>query len=141
MATCDECGEYENLPYQCRRCGRTFCGEHRLPGEPTTVPGLGEWDDPGGVFDSGFDDGVADDTRGTAGSADGIAGRVKGRVERETRTGGLVSYVRGNATYVLLAAMWLTFVAQWIAIGVAASSFTTDCSSSSRTRSSTCGPG
>ena len=31
MATCDECGKHENMPYQCRRCGDTFCAEHRLP--------------------------------------------------------------------------------------------------------------
>ncbi|WP_299335309.1 AN1-type zinc finger domain-containing protein, partial [Haloplanus sp.] len=48
MATCDECGEHENLPYQCRRCGDTFCGEHRLP-ENHNCPGLNEWDDPSGV--------------------------------------------------------------------------------------------
>ncbi len=115
MATCDECGEYENLPYQCRRCGKTFCGEHRLP-ENHDCPGLSEWNDPGGVFDSGFDESVNDP--GGSGEADGVAGRVKRRVARETGTGGLVSYFRGNATYVILAAMWLTFVAQWIALFV-----------------------
>ena len=116
MATCDVCGEYENLPYQCRRCGRTFCADHRLP-ENHDCPGLGEWSDPGGVFNSGFDDSVDGGSEPTANTG-GIAGRVRNRVDRETNTGGLVSYVRGNATYVLLATMWLTFVAQWIAIGV-----------------------
>ena len=114
MATCDVCGEYENLPYQCKRCGKTFCADHRLP-ENHNCPGLAEWDDPGGVFDSGFDGSV--DAGGSGGGSNngsgGVTGRVKQRIERETSTGGLVSYVRGNATYVLLAAMWVTFVAQW----------------------------
>jgi hypothetical protein len=57
MATCDECGKHENLPYQCQRCGSTFCAEHRLP-ENHDCPGLNGWDDPAGVFDSGFDDSV-----------------------------------------------------------------------------------
>ncbi|GAA0507504.1 hypothetical protein SAMN04488066_101319 [Halorubrum aquaticum] len=113
MATCDECGEYENLPYQCRRCGRTFCADHRLP-ENHDCPGLSEWNDPGGVFDSGFDDGVEGGNRGD----DGVAGRVKRRIERETGTGGLLGYFRGNATYAILAAMWITFLAQWIALFV-----------------------
>ena len=49
MAECDECGEYENLPYQCHRCGQTFCAEHRLP-ENHDCPGLNdEWNDPDGI--------------------------------------------------------------------------------------------
>ncbi|WP_418284339.1 rhomboid family intramembrane serine protease [Halorubrum sp. DTA46] len=113
MATCDVCGEYENLPYQCRRCGKTFCADHRLP-ENHNCPGLAEWDDPGGVFDSGFDDGVENRAGGGGGGEPaGVATRVKQRVERETSTGGVVSYFRGNVTYVLLAAMWITFAAQW----------------------------
>jgi len=114
MATCDVCGEYENLPYQCKRCGQTFCGEHRLP-ENHDCPGLSQWNDPGGVFDSGHDDVV--DVGGSVGSGESSAGvvdRVKRRVDRETSTGGLVSYFRGNATYALLAAMWITFLAQWV---------------------------
>ncbi|MUW14560.1 rhomboid family intramembrane serine protease [Halorubrum sp. CBA1125] len=110
MATCDVCGEYENLPYQCKRCGQTFCAEHRLP-ENHDCPGLSEWNDPGGVFDSGFDDSV--EAGDGAGNSGGVTERVKRRIASETSTGGLVSYVRGNATYVLLGLMWLTFVAQW----------------------------
>ena len=128
MATCDECGEYENLPYQCRRCGKTFCGEHRLP-ENHDCPGLSEWNDPGGVFesDTSAGSGGAGGTGGAraagpggnpGGESDGAVGRVKRRIQREMRTGGLVSYFRGNATYVLLALMWLTFVAQWVALFV-----------------------
>ena len=31
MSRCDECGKQENMPYQCRHCGGTYCAEHRLP--------------------------------------------------------------------------------------------------------------
>src|SRR3989344_6060873 len=32
MARCDYCGETINeLPWTCKRCGQTFCGNHRLP--------------------------------------------------------------------------------------------------------------
>jgi hypothetical protein len=103
MATCDECGEHENLPYQCRRCGDTFCGEHRLP-ENHDCPGLNEWDDPSGVFDSGFDDSVRD--RGGASSA--------GYLDRLTGTGGVLGYFRGNMSYTLLGVMWLTFALQYL---------------------------
>ncbi|RDI71251.1 rhomboid family intramembrane serine protease [Halopelagius longus] len=97
MATCDECGKHENLPYQCRRCGNTFCAEHRLP-ENHDCPGLSEWDDPSGVFDSGFDDSVADE-----------GGRTSGVLDRLTGTGGPLGYFRGNMAYTFLALMWVTF--------------------------------
>jgi hypothetical protein len=111
MAKCDACGKDENLPYQCRRCGRTFCGEHRLP-ENHDCPGLNEWNDPAGVFDSGFDDSV--DTRG---------GRSKGVLDRLTSTGGPLGYFRGNMSYVFLGLMWITFAFQFLAqvIGVSPS--------------------
>ncbi|GAB6878937.1 rhomboid family intramembrane serine protease [Halorubrum gandharaense] len=124
MATCDECGEYENLPYQCRRCGKTFCGEHRLP-ENHDCPGLAEWNDPGGVFESDTNAGGGGGTgrsatgaRGSGSGSAGAVGRIKRRIERETSTGGFAGYFRGNATYVLLALMWLTFVAQLVVIAV-----------------------
>ncbi|AUX07734.1 rhomboid family protein [Halalkaliarchaeum desulfuricum] len=113
MATCDECGEYENLPYQCHRCGRTFCANHRLP-ENHDCPGLDEWNDPGGVFDSGFDDSVQDRGGPSSGGGSGFGTRVKRRVERETSTGGLVSYFRGNMTFVFLGLMWVTFFLQFL---------------------------
>ncbi|ELZ43913.1 AN1-type Zinc finger protein [Halorubrum coriense DSM 10284] len=117
MATCDVCGEYENLPYQCKRCGQTFCAEHRLP-ENHNCPGLAEWDDPGGVFDSGFNESVEGGSAGggaeARGGGGGVVDRVKRRVDRETSTGGLVSYFRGNATYTILLAMWVTFLAQLV---------------------------
>ena len=124
MATCDVCGEYENLPYQCKRCGQTFCAEHRLP-ENHNCPGLAEWDDPGGVFDSGFDESVEGDDGGGArgggrtvrtggAGGGGVVDRVKRRIDRETSTGGFVSFFRNNATYAILAAIWITFLAQLI---------------------------
>ncbi len=106
MAECDECGEYENLPYQCHRCGETFCADHRLP-ENHDCPGLNEWNDPGGVFDSGFDDSVQ-----TGGSSEGVADRVRSRIDRHTSTGGALGYFRGNMTYTFLGLMWLTFAFQ-----------------------------
>ncbi len=36
---CDICGEEERLPFKCRYCGGTFCGNHRLP-ENHDCPGL-----------------------------------------------------------------------------------------------------
>ncbi|MFB6109238.1 MAG: rhomboid family intramembrane serine protease [Haloplanus sp.] len=99
MAQCDECGRHENLPYQCRRCGGTFCAEHRLP-ENHDCPGLDQWDDPSGVFDSGFDDSV----QSTGGSS--------GFLDRLTGTGGPLGYFRGNVAYLFLALMWVTFALQ-----------------------------
>ena len=96
MAKCDECGKYENLPYQCRRCGQTFCAEHRLP-ENHDCPGLNDWNDPQGVFGSG-------------GGAETATSRRTGTTSGLTRV--WRSYFRGNLTYVFLALMWLTFVAQ-----------------------------
>ena len=121
MATCEECGEYAELPYQCKRCGESFCADHRLP-ENHDCPGLAGWNDPGGVFDSGFDDGVAGGPAGgtasRAGDADGVVDRLRRRVDRATGAGGVVGYVRNNATYAILLAMWVTFVAQWVALFV-----------------------
>ncbi|MEA1930117.1 MAG: rhomboid family intramembrane serine protease [Euryarchaeota archaeon] len=106
MAKCDACGSHENMPYQCRRCGQTFCAAHRLP-ENHDCPGLDEWNDPGGVFDSGFDDSV--ESRGRTSKAKGIVDKVTG-------TGGPLSYFRGNMAYTMLAAMWITFLLQWFTI-------------------------
>ena len=100
MAKCDACGKDENLPYQCRRCGRTFCGEHRLP-ENHDCPGLNDWNDPSGVFESDFDDSV--EKRGS---------RSKGLVDRVTSTGGPLGYFRGNMSYLFLGLMWVTFALQ-----------------------------
>ena len=90
------------MPYQCRHCGGTFCAEHRLP-ENHSCPGLNNWEDPGGVFDSGFDDSVVDE----GGSSSGVAARLG-----LDRPGGPLGYFRGNMTYVFLGAMWVTFALQ-----------------------------
>ena len=96
MATCDECGEQENMPYECRRCGGSFCSEHRLP-ENHDCPGL-EWNDPVGVFDQAEEQG-----RSSGGGGAGIRRRAHSLWR---------SYVRGNATFVFLLAMWVTWVTQ-----------------------------
>lgn len=101
MATCDVCGKHVNMPYKCRRCGGVYCGEHRLP-ENHDCAGLGEWNDPGGVFDSGFDDSVQGQERG------GILGGIL-----DTGPGSALGYVRGNVAYTFLALMWLTFLLQF----------------------------
>ena len=104
MATCDECGKHENLPYQCNRCGHTFCAEHRLP-ENHDCPGLDKWNDPSGVFNSGFDDSVRN--RGSSAGSRSVLTRLTG-------TGGPLGYFRGNMTYVFLGAMWITFALQYL---------------------------
>jgi len=113
MATCDECGTYENLPYQCHRCGQSFCADHRLP-ENHDCPGLNEWNDPSGVFDSGFDGSVETSNGGrTVGSGGGgVAERVREGVRGATSTGGFMAYFRGNLTYLFLGLMWVAFLLQ-----------------------------
>ncbi|PSP80105.1 rhomboid family intramembrane serine protease [Halobacteriales archaeon QS_1_68_20] len=106
MATCDQCGAEENLPYQCRHCGGTYCSEHRLP-ENHDCPGLKQWNDPQGVFDSGFDDTVRDDLQD---ESSGLADRLP----VDTGPGGFFAYFRGNVTFLFLALMWATFMLQWI---------------------------
>jgi membrane associated rhomboid family serine protease len=106
MATCDVCGSNENMPYNCRHCGGTFCGEHRLP-ESHGCPGLEDWNDPSGVFDSGFDDSV--DNRGGQ-SSDWLSGLI------DTGTGGPLGYFRGNMTFVFLGLMFITYGLQWVVL-------------------------
>ena len=110
MAKCDVCSRDESMPYSCRYCGGTFCSEHRLP-ENHDCPGLEDWGDPGGVFDSGFDDTVA--SRGTTG------GDLLERVGVSTGAGGPLAYFRGNAAYLFLAVMWVVFFLQLILIRTA----------------------
>lgn len=105
MAKCDACGEDENMPYECRRCGGTFCATHRLP-ESHDCPGLNQWNDPEGVFDSGFDDSVNDRSRSSGSIAD--------RIGVNTGPGGPLGYFRGNMTFVFLGLMWLTFAVQLV---------------------------
>ncbi len=99
MPTCDICGEQVSMPYQCHHCGGTFCGNHRLP-ESHDCSGLQNWGDPGGVFDSGFDDSVADE-QSTLGS-------------RFSGPSAIIGYFRGNMSMVFLAAMMIVFLFQFI---------------------------
>jgi membrane associated rhomboid family serine protease len=103
MSTCDVCGRRENMPYRCNHCGGTHCANHRLP-EAHDCPGLESWGDPGGVFDSGFDDSVSDDGR----SRD-----VVGRLLPTTGSSGVLAYFKGNVTYTVLALMVITFFLQF----------------------------
>ncbi|MDS0477717.1 rhomboid family intramembrane serine protease [Natrinema sp. 1APR25-10V2] len=109
MAKCDVCGKDENMPYNCRHCGGTYCADHRLP-ENHDCSGLQNWNDPQGVFDSGFDDSA------NSGNSASRASRVADKIPVNTGTGGPLAYFRGNMTYTFLALMWLTFGAQ-IAVG------------------------
>lgn len=102
MATCNVCGRVENMPYNCRMCGGTHCGQHRLP-ENHNCPGLESWNDPGGVFDSGYDA-----STGTGGTSRSLSQRLG--------LASLAGYFRGNVTYTFLALMWITYVAQFVAI-------------------------
>jgi len=92
------------MPYQCGHCGGTYCADHRLP-EAHDCPGLDNWNDPKGVFDSGFDDSV--DSGGSSQSS---------RFDVDTGPGGIMGYFRGNMTYVFLAVMAVVFVAQRVVL-------------------------
>ena len=112
MATCDVCGRDENMPYNCRHCGGTYCSEHRLP-ENHDCPGLENWNDPDGVFDSGFDDSVGSSPRrGRRG-----VGRSSGVLDRfgiDTGPGGLSGYFRNNLSYLFLALTVAVFGMQYL---------------------------
>jgi membrane associated rhomboid family serine protease len=105
MATCDVCGTHVNMPYNCRHCGGVYCSEHRLP-ENHGCPGLESWNDPGGVFDSGFDDSVRNRTN-----------RSKSAFERvgiDTGAGGPLGYFRNNVSYLFLALTVVVFAFQYV---------------------------
>jgi hypothetical protein len=106
MAKCDVCGRTENMPYHCRHCGGTHCAEHRLP-ENHACPGLESWDDPSGVFDSGFDDSV----QGQSGSEGLLA-----RTGLGTGRGSALGYFRGNVSYLFLAIMLVVFVLEHVVL-------------------------
>ncbi|MEF8773985.1 MAG: rhomboid family intramembrane serine protease [Halobacteriales archaeon] len=114
MAECDYCGTEEDLPYECRHCGGTFCAEHRLP-ENHDCPGLDDWSESEQVFASSFDDTVRDDLRGGSG---GLADRLG----IDTGPGGALAYFRGNVTFLFLGLMWGTFALQWIVLTLAGAS-------------------
>jgi hypothetical protein len=104
MAKCDECGKHENMPYNCRHCGGVYCSEHRLP-ENHSCPGLEEWNDPEGVFDSGFDDSV----RNRGGSKGLLA-----KVGLDTGAGGPLGYFRNNVSYLFLGLIVVVFGIQYL---------------------------
>ncbi|WP_435361088.1 rhomboid family intramembrane serine protease [Haloarchaeobius sp. DFWS5] len=101
MAECDECGDHVSMPYTCNRCGEKFCGKHRLP-ENHDCPGL-QWNDPQGVWNEGGS--------GSATSKGESSGGVLSSLG--FGSGGLMSYFRGNMTYLFLALMWVTWALQW----------------------------
>jgi len=103
------------MPYRCRYCGGTFCPDHRLP-ENHSCPGLEDWNDPKGVFDSGFDDSVHQQGGRSGGVVDRLPGMGDGR--SVTGTGGPLAYFRGNVAYTFLALMWVTYILQWAAFFV-----------------------
>lgn len=100
MAECDVCGRHVDMPYECRRCGGDFCAEHRLP-ENHSCPGLNEWNDPEGVFESEMDS----KQTGRAGS---------GLFDSLTSRGGPLSYLKGNVSYLFLGIMVIVFAFQYI---------------------------
>ncbi|MEF8893686.1 rhomboid family intramembrane serine protease [Halodesulfurarchaeum sp.] len=112
MVRCDYCGQEEGMPYQCRHCGGTFCSEHRLP-ENHDCPGLGEWDDPGGVFDSGFDASVSGSSTTERSASRGR--NLLSRLGISTGPGGIGGYFRRNMTYVFLAIIWIVFPLEFVA--------------------------
>jgi hypothetical protein len=102
MAECDICGDDVNMPYECNRCGGTFCGEHRLP-ESHDCPAL-EWGDPKSAhFESGFDASVSSDTSSRS---------LLDRLPIDTGVGGPLAYFRGNLTFTFLILIWITFALQ-----------------------------
>lgn len=104
MATCDVCGKSVSMPYNCRHCGGTHCSEHRLP-ENHNCSGLQDWNDPGGVFNSGFDESVD-------GADASMTERITAKLPIDTGPGGPLAYFRGNVTYTVLLFMWVTFLLQ-----------------------------
>ncbi|MFB6207290.1 MAG: rhomboid family intramembrane serine protease [Haloglomus sp.] len=114
MANCAVCGKHVDMPYRCNRCGENYCAEHRLP-ENHSCSGLNDWNDPDGVFDSGFDDSVTQ--RG--GSSSGLSEQLSSL----TSPGGLLGYFRGNVSYLFLAVMFVVFVLEFVVIFLAPSLF------------------
>jgi len=116
MAECDECGKNENMPYECKRCGGTFCVEHRLP-ESHDCPGLNAWDgsEGGGALGGGPSASAGMDSLGGRNPRQSSGG-LSAKLPFDTGQTGLKGYFRNNMTFVFLLAMWLTFVAQWLVI-------------------------
>ncbi len=113
MVRCDYCGQEEGMPYQCRGCGGTFCSDHRLP-ENHDCPGLDQWNDPGGVFDSGFD--ASASGTGRAGRTPSGSRSLLSRLGFSTGPGGIGGYFRRNMTYVFLAIIWLVYPLEFLVL-------------------------
>jgi membrane associated rhomboid family serine protease len=105
MAKCDVCGAHENMPYNCRHCGGTYCSEHRLP-ENHGCPGLENWNDPKGVFDSSFDDSVEQRGSGSKSTLE--------KVGSNTGDSGPLFYVRNNVSYLFLGIIVVVFGFQYL---------------------------
>lgn len=102
MASCDVCGTEESMPYECHRCGGTYCSDHRLP-EHHDCRGLTQYS---GTAGSGrFDNSVGSTTSTTTQSDDSL-------LEQTPSPGGLSGYFRNNTTYVFLLLIWVTFLLQ-----------------------------
>jgi len=97
MQRCEECGEETSMPYTCNFCGGGFCSEHRLP-ENHSCEGLSSYEedvrDSGKVYDGPSTSPSPASTGGSSFSLPSLAS------------------FRGNITYLLLAAMAVTFVVQ-----------------------------
>jgi membrane associated rhomboid family serine protease len=116
MADCDACGKTENMPYECKLCGGTFCTEHRLP-EAHDCPGLNAWDGGQGGGALGGGPSAGGPNAGQGPSASGGIGGIgteddSGLFDSPTGTGGVMGYFRNNMTFVFLLGMWLTYAAQ-----------------------------
>lgn len=109
MAECDICGTDESMPYHCRHCDGTYCSDHRLP-ENHNCPGLNQWEDSSPVFDSGFDDRVMNEET----ESEGLAANLG----IDTGPGGPLAYFRGNVTFLMLALMATTYLAQFLVFGL-----------------------
>ena len=113
MAECSECGEVCDMPYECSFCGRTLCGEHRLPESH-------ECDSDVKRFEKG--DGEEDDSRR-------LRDRVPSREDIPTASpsdrphptrltlnneSSRLRWLRNSMAYVFLGAMWVMFGLQFL---------------------------
>lgn len=115
MVECDECGRDENMPYECKRCGGSYCVEHRLP-EGHDCPALNAWDGSGGGALGGSGPGTTSRRQSPGPVGGQSSGGLARKLPIDTGPGGLTGYFRNNMTYVFLLAIWVTFVLQWVVL-------------------------
>jgi len=114
MATCDVCGERVDLPHQCNQCDEVFCGSHRLP-EAHDCSALADW----GRRD-GF--GRRDERRARQDQSQNrdqnraVTPASDERSDGETALARLGGILDGNVTFVYLALMASTLVAQTLVL-------------------------